>query len=152
MGTTGERVSAHRTGPRQTRAGAGTCAGRVGDPDPDSPAQRMARCTSRGGTTTGSRWSRPKGVVHDAGRDTPTAVRRLHDGSAGSRLPAILGAPAARRLRLRGRTDRNHRASTRPEETLRSATLPQTGTWRSLVAHLTGGQGVVGSNPAVPTS
>ena len=27
-----------------------------------------------------------------------------------------------------------------------------TGTWRSLVAHLTGGQGVVGSNPAVPTS
>src|SRR5690606_32529396 len=26
-----------------------------------------------------------------------------------------------------------------------------TGTWRSLVAHLTGGQGVVGSNPAVPT-
>ncbi len=25
------------------------------------------------------------------------------------------------------------------------------GTWRSLVAHLTGGQGVVGSNPAVPT-
>jgi hypothetical protein len=27
-----------------------------------------------------------------------------------------------------------------------------TGTWRSLVAHLTGGQGVVGSNPAVPTA
>ena len=26
------------------------------------------------------------------------------------------------------------------------------GTWRSLVAHLTGGQGVVGSNPAVPTT
>ena len=26
------------------------------------------------------------------------------------------------------------------------------GTWRSLVAHLTGGQGVVGSNPAVPTA
>src|SRR5690348_11608776 len=26
------------------------------------------------------------------------------------------------------------------------------GTWRSLVAHLTGGQGVAGSNPAVPTS
>ena len=25
------------------------------------------------------------------------------------------------------------------------------GTWRSLVAHLTGGQGVVGSNPAAPT-
>ena len=25
------------------------------------------------------------------------------------------------------------------------------GTWRSLVAHLTGGQGVAGSNPAVPT-
>ena len=23
--------------------------------------------------------------------------------------------------------------------------------WRSLVAHLTGGQGVVGSNPAIPT-
>ena len=27
----------------------------------------------------------------------------------------------------------------------------QTGTWRSLVAHLTGGQGVAGSNPVVPT-
>ena len=27
-----------------------------------------------------------------------------------------------------------------------------TGTWRSLVAHLTGGQGVAGSNPAVPTN
>ena len=26
------------------------------------------------------------------------------------------------------------------------------GTWRSLVAHLTGGQGVAGSNPVVPTS
>src|SRR3954451_7816977 len=26
-----------------------------------------------------------------------------------------------------------------------------TGTWRSLVAHLTGGQGVAGSNPVVPT-
>src|ERR1700712_4855810 len=26
------------------------------------------------------------------------------------------------------------------------------GTWRSLVAHLSGGQGVVGSNPAVPTN
>ncbi len=25
------------------------------------------------------------------------------------------------------------------------------GTWRSLVAHLTGGQGVAGSNPVVPT-
>ena len=24
--------------------------------------------------------------------------------------------------------------------------------WRSLVAHLTGGQGVVGSNPAIPTN
>jgi hypothetical protein len=27
----------------------------------------------------------------------------------------------------------------------------QSGTWRSLVAHLTGGQGVAGSNPVVPT-
>src|SRR5690606_13755281 len=26
------------------------------------------------------------------------------------------------------------------------------GTWRSLVAHLTGGQGVAGSNPVVPTA
>ena len=31
------------------------------------------------------------------------------------------------------------------------APLERHGTWRSLVAHLTGGQGVVGSNPAVPT-
>ena len=28
----------------------------------------------------------------------------------------------------------------------------QVGAWRSLVAHLTGGQGVVGSNPAAPTN
>ena len=28
----------------------------------------------------------------------------------------------------------------------------QIGTWRSLVAHLTGGQGVAGSNPVVPTN
>lgn len=28
---------------------------------------------------------------------------------------------------------------------------PLIGTWRSLVAHYTGGVGVVGSNPAVPT-
>ena len=33
----------------------------------------------------------------------------------------------------------------------RSSSRKSTGTWRSLVAHLTGGQGVVGSNPAVPT-
>ena len=26
------------------------------------------------------------------------------------------------------------------------------GMWRSLVAHLTGGQGVAGSNPVIPTS
>ena len=35
-----------------------------------------------------------------------------------------------------------------------SATIPKAGsfgTWRSLVAHLTGGQGVAGSNPVVPT-
>src|SRR5205085_1995231 len=35
-----------------------------------------------------------------------------------------------------------------------AGTLPagtSTGTWRSLVAHLTGGQGVAGSNPVVPT-
>jgi hypothetical protein len=29
--------------------------------------------------------------------------------------------------------------------------FPLFGTWRSPVAHLTGGQGVAGSNPAVPT-
>ena len=34
-----------------------------------------------------------------------------------------------------------------------SGPLPRAnGLWRSLVAHLTGGQGVVGSNPASPTS
>ena len=27
----------------------------------------------------------------------------------------------------------------------------RTGMWRSLVAHLTGGQGVAGSNPVIPT-
>ena len=32
-----------------------------------------------------------------------------------------------------------------------AALLFQVGAWRSLVAHLTGGQGVVGSNPAAPT-
>ncbi len=35
------------------------------------------------------------------------------------------------------------------------ASLPEGGTnglWRSLVAHLTGGQGVAGSNPVSPTS
>ena len=29
--------------------------------------------------------------------------------------------------------------------------MPVSGLWRSLVAHLAGGQGVVGSNPASPT-
>ena len=33
----------------------------------------------------------------------------------------------------------------------RCSTAGATGTWRSLVAHLTGGQGVAGSNPVVPT-
>jgi hypothetical protein len=28
---------------------------------------------------------------------------------------------------------------------------PDVGMWRSLVAHLTGGQGVAGSNPVIPT-
>ena len=32
-----------------------------------------------------------------------------------------------------------------------SIVIPCFGTWRSLVAHLTGGQGVAGSNPVVPT-
>ncbi len=30
--------------------------------------------------------------------------------------------------------------------------LPEIGIWRSLVARLTGGQKVVGSNPAIPTT
>jgi len=34
---------------------------------------------------------------------------------------------------------------------LPSAAQQGTGTWRSLVAHLTGGHGVAGSNPVVPT-
>jgi hypothetical protein len=40
-----------------------------------------------------------------------------------------------------------------PPSTLRLYALAQAsgGTWRSLAAHLTGGQGVAGSNPAVPT-
>ncbi len=51
-------------------------------------------------------------------------------------IPAGAGRPLGRpatpaRLDLAGRSD--------------------TGTWRSLVAHLTGGQGVAGSNPVVPT-
>ena len=29
--------------------------------------------------------------------------------------------------------------------------LARNGVWRSLVAHLTGGQGVAGSNPVIPT-
>ena len=32
-----------------------------------------------------------------------------------------------------------------------SACGQRTGMWRSLVAHLTGGQGVAGSNPVIPT-
>ena len=32
------------------------------------------------------------------------------------------------------------------------ALLPAIGAWRSLVAHLTGGQGVAGSNPVAPTN
>jgi hypothetical protein len=40
-------------------------------------------------------------------------------------------------------------AANRPAE---APSVAHYGTWRSLVAHLTGGQGVVGSNPAVPTN
>jgi hypothetical protein len=44
---------------------------------------------------------------------------------------------------------------------MRTSTLPEIGVeleifkdgmWRSLVAHLTGGQGVAGSNPVIPTN
>ncbi len=34
---------------------------------------------------------------------------------------------------------------------LRIARESRVGAWRSLVAHLTGGQGVAGSNPVAPT-
>ncbi len=36
-------------------------------------------------------------------------------------------------------------------EYYKQAVKTDSGTWRSLVAHLTGGQGVAGSNPVVPT-
>ena len=45
-------------------------------------------------------------------------------------------------------------ACTAPGRVVEFSLLPagsKNGWWRSLVAHLTGGQGVAGSNPVVPT-
>ena len=60
--------------------------------------------------------------------------------------PDAVRHPVASRLRRRLGTCARTRA-VRYRHRVRRAD----GTWRSLVAHLTGGQGVAGSNPAVPT-
>ncbi len=66
--------------------------------------------------------------------------------------------PAVRRRTAVTRGQRPSDVSNRPRRYAKVSTLASagmclrgTGTWRSLVAHLTGGQGVAGSNPAVPT-
>ena len=74
---------------------------------------------------------------------TPRSTRRA-DGRYG--ITARLDSPdgTSRRVYFYGRTQTEARATGQR----RSAR----GLWRSLVAHLTGGQGVAGSNPVSPTS
>ena len=68
-------------------------------------------------------------------------------------IPILIRRP----LHDRCPTRAPHQSPAHPDHALRYAVAavgvmdPVRGTWRSLVAHLTGGQGVVGSNPAVPT-
>src|SRR5262249_49656314 len=63
---------------------------------------------------------------------------------SGSARCASASSPSAERPR-----DEMHGKSLLCAKVIASAWAD--GTWRSLVAHLTGGQGVAGSNPAVPT-
>ena len=60
-----------------------------------------------------------------------------------SRVNWLLGEASPRAADSPGWQQLTSRAPLRHE--------PQYGSWRSLAAHLTGGQGVAGSNPAVPT-
>ena len=73
----------------------------------------------------------------------PLKLRRPRAGAAGRRGAA-------------GDTPRWGRAGRRADgangDWMSCRLLRGNGTWRSLAAHLTGGQGVAGSNPAVPTS
>ena len=62
----------------------------------------------------------------------------------------VIFSPRARRARTWRVT--SGRRDARPAPAGVVARQPNIGMWRSLVAHLTGGQGVAGSNPVVPTA
>ena len=101
----------------------------------------------------------PAGVGR--GRRRPALARRpwmMLDLSDGSALAAMgvqkLGGgagPAAGAGRSPGWSRPRAAGPTSRPLPAEPVGCPPTGTWRSLVAHLTGGQGVAGSNPVVPT-
>ena len=82
--------------------------------------------------------------------------RRVVGGWArtGSELPAVLARDCHRtgRAPLGARYGREEGRGSAVASAGRCSTAGATGTWRSLVAHLTGGQGVAGSNPVSPTA
>ena len=102
------------------------------------------------------------GAVRDPGRHPSAPVRAVHHRLPRGRLPPLPRTPAARGLRAsRAPRSRSRSASGRSANAEVLSGLAGRaairfsrcrGTWRSLVAHLTGGQGVTGSNPVVPTS
>ena len=144
----------------------------LGDPDPDRQAQRLAQRPDRRDAAAGPRRQAAEGAVRDPGRHPAAAVRAVHQRLPRGRLPAVHRAPAARGLRLR-RHARSRSASGSARSAARATAEPSwprfagprrwyfgaaagssdpvAGMWRSLVAHLTGGQGVAGSNPVIPT-
>ncbi len=132
----------------------------------ESRCPRRASVRMKGGAGRG----RDEATTRSAGR---AARRRRHGtpGRGGLRRPrdqggaALVGRARCRRLdggsrgldAAPGAADGPGRGASSHAVGLtcvitRFTRARRIGTWRSLVAHLTGGQGVAGSNPVVPTS
>ncbi len=156
-GRSGRRGS---TSPPSTGRVGGPAGGRAADqpgvlgpPHLHRPAQQLAHRGRRGDTAAAARRAGHRGCCS---RRRPTPARRGSSCSPpGSSRRATAGSSSggcARTSTSRARRSRS-RCGSGPgtAATAEVGWRGTTGTWRSLVAHLTGGQGVVGSNPAVPT-
>ncbi len=113
------------------------------------------RCRSARTSSTRSSWNAPPAGYrwHRRCGATPPS-ERPHTGPHrpapwSERAPCT--SPAAPEGRGRPATPPRLTDGVRLTCTITEFAGSRTGTWRSLVAHLTGGQGVAGSNPVVPT-
>ena len=180
VGAARQHLGQDRPPHREARAGARDGARVVGHPRPDRPAQRVPRRDRRRPPAPGARRQaaahpvrarRPRPARRGSCSSPPASSRpaTAASSSAGCARSSASRAPRSRSpcgcARSASAGSRRHgipissggmpcaKVSFAPAVLLRlDFAWASHGLWRSLVAHLTGGQGVAGSNPVSPTN